>query len=269
MAYRSILRFIGVASLMFVRSLAGAQIAVKHPVGALHGFLTIRSQAGSILGYGELSEFATGDLVTSHLVYHFFDGSLDDETTTFTQGKTFQFVSDHHIQKGRFFPKPADITVEANGHVTTRSTDKDGKPTVESTQMDIPPDFANGMVGTVLQNIPADADEFKLGMIVSSGKPRAIKLDITAAGQQPFRIAGTSRKANVFRLKTEIGGVAGVIAPILGKQPHDILVSVLEGDTPVVVRILGPLGEDTAIVSIELAGATFPKDSTASHAAAK
>ena len=219
MAHRRIPCLIGAATLL-AASLANSQIAVKHPIGALHGFLTIRSQTGTYLGYGELSQYAAGDLATAHLVYHFLDGSLDDETTTFTQGKNFQFVSDHHIQKGKFFPKPSDITIESNGQITTRSTDKDGKPKVDTTQMDLSPDLSNGMVGTILQNIPADAPEFKLGMIVYSGKPRAIKLGITPNGQQSFRIAGVSRKATVFRLKTEIGGVAGVVAPLVGKQPH-------------------------------------------------
>jgi hypothetical protein len=115
------------------------------------------------------------------------------------------------------------------------------------------------MVGTILQNIPADAPEFKLGMIVPSGKGRAIKLDVTPDSQQTFHIAGTSRKASVFRVKTEIGGVAGVIAPLVGKKPADILIWVLEGEPPMIVRIVGPLGEGTAVVSLELAGATFSK----------
>ena len=187
MSYRRILRqgFLraaGAALLCCFATLAQGQdqVAVKHGVGALHGFLVIRSEGGVYLGYGELSEYAVGDRVTVHLVYRFRNGSVDDETTEFTQGKTYQFVSDHHIQRGRFFPKPSDITVEAGGKVTLRSTDKDGKTKVDTEQMDIPADFSNGMVGTILQNVPADAAEFKLGMIVPAGKARAIKLDISS-----------------------------------------------------------------------------------------
>jgi hypothetical protein len=117
MAYRSILRFIGVASLMFVRSLAGAQIAVKHPVGALHGFLTIRSQAGSTLGYGELSEFATGDLVTSHLVYHF---SMD-----------LSMTRPRPLPKARPFSSSATTTSRRAASFPSRPTSQ-SKPTVMS-----------------------------------------------------------------------------------------------------------------------------------------
>lgn len=263
MGHRRILRLAGVATVFFIASFAkgSAQIAVKDAIGALHGFVVIRSQSGSNLGYGELSEFAEGDLVTVHLLYHFLDGSLDEETTVFSQRKTFQFVSDHHVQKGHFFPKPSDITVEANGKVTSRSTEKDGKPKVDTEQMDIPPDFSNGMVGVILLNTPADAPEFKLGMIVPTPKPRLIKLDVTPDAQQPFHIAGALRKASIFRLKTELGGIAGKVAPLVGKQPADIFVWILQGKPPMLVRIQGQLAEDTPIVSIEVAGSTFPKNS--------
>ncbi|MGA8938069.1 MAG: hypothetical protein WB439_02785 [Acidobacteriaceae bacterium] len=263
MNYCRILRAAGVAALCCFATFAQGQnqVAVKHGVGALHGFLVIRSEGGRYLGYGELSEFATGDRAMVHMVYRFRDGSLDDETTEFTQGKTYQFVNDHHIQRGRFFPKPSDITVEAGGKVTMQSVEKDGKAKVDTDQMDIPADFSNGMVGTILQNVPADAGEFKLGMIVAAGKARAIRLDITPDGEGSFRIAGVARKAKIFCVKPELGGIAGVIAPLIGKQPGNVYIWVLEGETPMIVRIVGPLAEGTASVSIELAGATFAKGS--------
>jgi hypothetical protein len=235
-------------AILFFTVFAGngeCQLLVKHPVGARRGFLTVRSQGGVSLGYAELSEYAAG------------------ETTVFNQGKTFRFVSDHHIQKGRFFKTPSDITVEADGKVTTRSVDKDGKKKVDTESMEITPDFANGMVGTVIENLAEDAGEFKLGMIVPTPKPRAIKLDVTPDGEASFRVAGTSQKAHVFRLKPEIGGVAGVIAPLVGMQPKDILISVLEGEVPTIVRIEQQLAEGTPVLDIESAGTSFPRGSIA------
>jgi len=266
MGPRSMLRSACLAALLLASSFvaANAQMEVKHAVGALHGFLVIRSEGGVDIGSGEIFAFAEGDRVTIKTVYRFRDGSLDEETAIFTQRKTFQLVSDHHIQQGRFFPKPSDITVEGNGQVTLRSIDKDGKAKVETTKMDVSPALSNGVVGTILQNITPARPEFKLDMIVPAGKPRAIKLDVVPVGKQSVRIAGLRRDTTVFRLKTEIGGVAGVIAPIVGKQPPDIFISMIEGEVPVIVRILGPLAEGTAVVDIQLAGATFPR-SPASH----
>jgi hypothetical protein len=236
-----------------------AQIAVKHPVGARHGFLTVRTQSGVAMGYAELSEYAVGDVVTVDMAYHFLDGSLDEEVSSFRQGKTFEFLSDHHVQKGKFFKTQSDMLVEANGKATVKSIGKDGKEKVDTAQMQITPDLANGMVGTVMENIPASAGEFKLAMIAPTPKPLAIKLDITPEGEQTFRIAGTSRKAHVFRVRPQIGGVIGVVAAMINKQPADITISVLEGEVPTIVRIQQQLAEGTPMLDIEMAGASFPR----------
>jgi len=234
-------------------------IPVHHTQGALHGFLVIRSQAGATLGYGEFIQLTDGDRVTDHLVYHFRDGSLDDETTVFTQHGTFQFVSDHHIQRGPFFPKPSDITVEASGQVTTRTPGKDDKENVDTQHIDLPADISNGMIGTLLANVDPGAPPFKLGMVVpTGGKARLIHLAITPAYQSSFSVAGTSRKATVYLMKLDLGGVAGVVAPIVGKQPPPIIAWILEGEAPLFVREIGQLAEDCPVVSIEFAGATFP-----------
>jgi hypothetical protein len=234
-------------------------IPVHHSQGAVHGFLVLRSQTGATLGYGEFTQLAEGDRVTAHLVYHFRDGSLDDETTVFTQHNTFQLVSDHHVQRGPFFPKPSDITVEANGQVTTVTPAKDGTSKTETQHIDLPPDVSNGMIGTLLPNVDPSAPSFKLGQVVpSGGKARLIHLAITPAYQSSFTVAGVSRKATIYLMKLDLGGVAGVVAPVVGKQPSDIVIWVLEGNPPLFVREIGQLSEDGPIISIEFAGATFP-----------
>lgn len=241
---------------------AADPIQVHHIQGAVHGFLVIRSQAGATLGYGEFTQLADGDRVTAHLVYRFRDGSLDDETTVFTQRGTFQLVSDHHVQRGPSFPKPSDITVEASGQVTTRTPGKDGKENVETQHIDLPPDVSNGMIGTLLANIKPDTPPFKLGMVIpTGGKARLIHLAITPGEQASFTVAGAARKAHVYVMKLDLGGVVGVVAPIVGKQPSDIIAWILEGDAPLFVREIGQLSEDGPIVSIEFAGATFPHNS--------
>jgi hypothetical protein len=241
-------------------SLATADpISVRHTQGAVHGFLVVRSQAGAVLGYGEFTQFADGDRVTAHLVYRFRDGSLDDETTVYTQSKTFQLISDHHIQRGPFFPKPSDMTVEASGQVTTRTPGKDGKENVETQHIDLPPDVSNGMIGSLLANVDPGAPPFKLGMVVpSGGKARLIHLNITPGEQASFTVAGAPRRASIYTMKLDLGGVAGVVAPIVGKQPADIVAWILEGDTPLFVREIGQLSEDGTIVSVEFAGTIFP-----------
>jgi hypothetical protein len=66
-------------------------------------------------------------------------------------------------------------------------------------------------------------------------------------------------EATVFRIHPELGGIVGVIAQLIGLQPKDVMVWVLEGEQPAVVRIIGQLGGYGPVVSSELEGASFRK----------
>jgi hypothetical protein len=111
-------------------------ISVRHIQGPMHRFMVARSEAVKIIASGEFSQ---GDQLTMRLTYKFTDGSLDDERTTYRQQGTFRLVRNHHIQKGPFFVKPVDFTVEtATGIPTSRMEDKNGKIHVESRHIDLP-----------------------------------------------------------------------------------------------------------------------------------
>jgi hypothetical protein len=119
------------------------QIPMKHFQRPMHRFMVARSEAGTILDRGRFSQAVQGDEVTMRLTYQFVDGSIDDETTTYRQQGTFRLVRNHHIQKGTFFAKPIDYTVEAaTGMATSRTVDKNGKTHVESEHMSLPDDLA-------------------------------------------------------------------------------------------------------------------------------
>ena len=66
-----------------------------------------------------------------------------------------------------------------------------------------------------------------------------------------------------YVLKVEIGGVAGVLAPIVGKQPPDSHVWIASGEVPVFVRGEQPFYAGGPVWRIELASPTWPKPATA------
>ncbi len=232
---------------------------VRHIQGTGHAFLILRAESGAVLGYGELLQLVHGDRVNSRVTYHFRDGSLDDDTTIFTQRTTFHLISDHHVQHGRFFSKDSDLLVEEGGNIIIRTIGKDGKETIETSHIELPADTSNGFTGTMLLNVAPNSGPFRLGLIAPTGKGRLIQLSIDVAGEEPFSpVLGVRRKATIFRIHPELGGVAGVVAPLLGKQPKDVFVWVLEGDVPGLVRAIGPLEQGGPVVSIEPAGASYP-----------
>jgi hypothetical protein len=220
--------------------------------------MVARSEAGSIIARGEFSQLVQGNEVTMRLTYHFVDGSIDDETTTYRQEGTFRLVRNHHVQKGPFFAKPTDFAVEAaTGTATTRTTDRNGKIQVQSERIALPDDLANGFVGTLLLNVPQNTTPFRVGMLVPVGGGRLIRLLISRDGDEPFHVAGQAVTATVFRIHPELGGIVGWIARLIGLQPKDVMVWVLEGDDPAVVRIVGQLGGYGPVVNSELEGTSF------------
>lgn len=239
---------------------AAQTIPVRHVQKSMQGAMVARLPDGKVIANGAFTQEAQGDEVSMRLHYQFTDGSVDDETTTYSQHGVFRLVRYHHVQKGPFFQKPVDYSVEAKtGTATSRTVDSSGKEDVESAHIDLPDDVANGFVGTLLLNVPPNTAPFRVGLLAPVGKGRLIRLLISAEGMQPFTMEGKPMKAAVFRIHPELGGIVGMIAPLIGLQPKDVMVWVLESDDPAVVRIVGQLGGYGPVVSSELAGTSFGK----------
>jgi hypothetical protein len=233
---------------------------VKHIQLPRHEFMVARSETGKIIAGVEFTEDVQGDEVTMRLTYNFVDGSIDDETTTYRQQGKFQLVRDHHIQKGRFFAKPMDFTVEADtGIAISRTADKNGEIHVESEHINLPDDLANGFVGTLLLNVSPNTTPFRVGILAPVFGGRLIRILISPEGEQPFQKSGQTLKATVFRIHPELGGILGMIATLVGLQPKDVMVWILEGEKPAVVRVVGQLGGSGPVLSSELEGTSFGK----------
>jgi hypothetical protein len=236
-------------------------VRVHHPEGTLHGFLSLTTEQGQVLAVGDLIEIVRGDRVTSRLTFHFKDGSLDDETTVFTQRGVFRLVSDHHIQRGPYFPTQLDMNIDVvKGTVVTRWKGKDGKEQVSSEKMKLPPDLYNGLVTPVVKNLRTDAPETKVSMIVATPKPRIVTLAMSPLGPAPFSVAGSERKALQYEIKIELGGIVGLIAPVVGKEPPNIYMWIEGGEVPVFLRETGPLFEGGSVLSISLVGPGWPEN---------
>ena len=234
-------------------------IPVRHVEGTIHGFLELRSEDGRVLASGDIVQVVHGDRVTSHTLFNFKDGSIDDETTVFSQHRTFHLITDHHIQKGPSFPHPMDVLIDSrSGQVTVRSTGKDGKEEVKTDHLGLPPDLANGMVPLVVENIRPDAPETKVSMLVATPKPRLVKLAISYRGEETFLVVGSPRKAIHYEIKIELGGVAGVVAPLIGKEPPNVQLWISGGQAPTFVKEQGPIYPEGPMMTIQLASPVWP-----------
>lgn len=243
---------------LWISAAANAQVAVRHQEGLVHGFLALRTTNGETLADGDLMQTARGDRVTSRLVFHFKDGSLHDESAVFSQRGRFRLISDHLIQKGPAFKHPIDMNVNGKtGNVLVRYTE-DGKEKTVDDHFDLT-NVANGLQLTLLKNIPPDTPETKVGFVVATPKPQLVTLVIKPMGEEPFSTGDAQRKAIHFVAKVDIGGISGVLADLLGKQPPDTNIWILEGEAPAFVKSEGPLTAGGPVWRIELVTAVWPR----------
>jgi hypothetical protein len=260
---RLLVATVGLALGLCSTASSGEQVLVRHAEGLVHGFLSLRAQDGSLLADGDLIQTSRGARVTSRLVFHFKDGSVHDETAVFAQRRQFRLLTDHLVQKGPSFPQPLEMSINAaSGQVVVRYTDDHGQSKVESEHLDLPPDVANGLILTMLKNVRSEAPPKSVGFVAATPKPRLVKLAITTAGDEAFSTGGTSRKAMHYVLKVELGGISGVVAPLIGKQPPDSHVWILGGEAPAFVKSEQPLYSGGPVWRIELVSPVWAHAST-------
>ena len=234
-------------------------VAVRYVEGLAHGFLVLRSLDGKALANGDLIQTARAGRVTSQVLFHFTDGSVHDETGVFSQSDYFRLLTYHLVQKGPTFPTSLDMTMNAQtGAVTVRYRDEDGKEKVEDEKLDLPTDVANGIMIVLLKNLSSKTVPSTASYVAATPKPRLVKLDISAAGSESFSIAGSARRATHYVVKADIGGLAGLLAPLVGKQPPDNHVWILEGAAPAFVKSEGPLYLGGPSWRIELTSPMWP-----------
>ena len=184
---------------------------------------------------------------------HFRDGSLDDETTVYSQKSTFRLISDRHVQRGPSFPDPFDITMDVRSQQTSIRDLSKGGGAVKTEHMDLPPDLSNGLLFNLIKNLRPNGPKVEVSYLALSTKPRMVKLAITMEKEDHFRIAGRPFKAAEWDVKPELGGITGIVAPLIGKQPPDTHVWVAEGGVPTIVRVDGALYTGGPVWSIQLA----------------
>jgi hypothetical protein len=234
------------------------RVPVAQRQGAIHGFLILRDQDGKEIAVGDEINEVRGSVIHARTVFRFRDGSIDDEETWYRQGGDFQLIRDHHVQKGPSFPKPSDVTIDVTKSEVDWVDMSAGGNQAKSQHMGFPSDLANGMVPLLVQNLPQHASEWKLTYLAIDTKPRIVTLDIKPDGSDKVLIGVDGREAARFNIHTDIGGIAGVVAPIVGKQPRDLKMWFLGGAAPIFVRMEGQFFEDGPIWTVMLAAPAWP-----------
>lgn len=239
-------------------SAQASPIPVRFAEGMVRGFLELSDSDGNRIASGDFLQVPRGGELKCRTVLYFKDGSLHDESAVFIQEKNFLMKSYHLIQKGKAFEEEMEVSLDRSGGGKYRVTvGKQGHEKVLEGKLDLPLDVYNGMVPTVLKNLPKGARE-KIHMVAFTPAPRVIELDMVPDGEDRVLVGDLEKSADHYVLKPKLG-LLKLPAALLGRTPPDNHIWTITKDVPAFVRFTGPLALGGPIWRIELASPRWPK----------
>ncbi len=206
---------------------------------------------GRLLARGEQVQSVHGNTVTKRLTFRFNDGSLDDETTEFSDAGALRLIAYHHVQKGPSFPHPLELAIDrASGRVVTRDIGNGGD--IEEKTLTLPADLSNGLITDIVQNVTPAALPLSVSYLAATPKLRLVRLVITSRGVDSFGTAAAPYKAQHYVVDVRLGGLEGVVSSAIRKSLPRSHIWINAG-VPAFVRAETPLGVDGPMWRIDLA----------------
>ena len=239
--------------------LEAAPIAVRLPEGNVRGFLILRSPEGTVIAHGELRQRSRGGgMLESRLTLQWKDGSSYDEMVTFSQDRVFVLHAYRLQERGPSLPT-TDVSFDRQRrHYEARMQETPGGPEkTASGELECPPDLYNGMALVLLKNLPTGAAEVQMAAFLP--KPRLITMRLAEEGQDGVLIGGLRKTAKRYLVTLHVGGVAGVVANLIGKTAPDLRYWFVPGEIPAFVRFQGAMFLHGPVWGIELASVEWPK----------
>jgi hypothetical protein len=259
MSTKSVSLFVVIAALIWSCAPEAAPIRVRLSEGNYRGFLVLRSLDGTAIAYGETSQKATSNVVECHTILRFKDGSLYDESVTFSQKGVFRLEGYRLVQHGPSYPTLEVSFDRKSGQYKARSqAEKEGKEKVAGGTFEMPADLYNGLALMLLKNLPGGAGA-TVHMAVFTPEPRLIEMEWSWEGEDPVLLGGRAMKAMRSLVKLKIGGLTGAIAALIGKSPPDSRYWLVTGDVPAFVRFEGAMFLNGPVWRLEMTSVEWPK----------
>ena len=235
-----------------------APVRVRFTEGVTRGFLAIRTPQGELIGHGELRQKPRGDEVDSRLLLQFKDGSVHDEVTTYSQRGVLRLEAYKLVQRGPSFPGVEVSFDRKSGRYQAKTRERaDGPEEAASGELEMPADLYNGMALLILKNLPPG--ERATGQLAAfTPKPRLLRMELGREGEDRVVFAGDPKQAVRHLVNLEIGGLTGVVASMIGKNPPDLRYWLVLGDIPAFVRFEGSMFLNGPVWRVEMAGVEAP-----------
>ena len=232
---------LGLAVLGGVHSAYGEPVKVRLVEGNTRGFLVLRTLDGRPLAHGELTQRPGGGVIDSRLALSFADGSVWDERVTFSQNAVFRLEAYRLRQHGPSFPTSEVSFDRRSGRFTARTQDQKGDEIKDASgELDMPADLYNGMALGLLKNLVPGRSAS--GQIVAfTPRPRLVRMELTHEADDTVRLGAAIHTARRYLVRLEVGGLTGVIASLVGKDPPDLRYWLVTGEVPAFVKFEGAM----------------------------
>ncbi len=251
--------FFVIAILLWSGSVEGAPIPVRLLEGNFRGFLVLRSLDGTAIAYGELSQKPTGKFIDSHMILRFKDGSLYDESATFSQEGVFRLEGYRLVEHGPSYPTMEVSFDRKSGRYQARSqAEKDQEPKTAGGTFEMPADLYNGMALILLKNLPGGAGA-TVQLAVFMPEPRLLEMEWNWEGEDEVLLGDLPMKAMRSLVKLKIGGLSGWMASLIGKSPPDLRYWLVSGDVPAFVKFEGAMFLNGPVWRLEMTTVSWPK----------
>lgn len=237
--------------------LDAAPLTVRLLEGNARGFLVLRSGDGKPIAYGELRQRPRGSWIESRLVLTFQDGSLRDETATFSQKGVFRLEGYRLVQRGPALPKAEIAFDRRSGRYRAVVQDGNDEKTAAG-PLEMPADLYNGMDLVLLKNLPAGTSA-TVQTAAFLPKPRLIKTVLSREGEERVLVGGEAKPVTRYLVNLELTGLTGLIAPLLGKEPPDRRYWLASGEVPAFLRFEGAMFLNGPVWRLEQTTVEWPR----------
>jgi hypothetical protein len=232
--------------------LVAATIPVRFSEGVTHGFLTLSGVDGVTLAHGDLLQVVRGGETDKRMIFHFKDGSVFDENVTFTQEGVYALKSYRLSESGPAFEGDREISMTpAKGAYRVKTKDhKGGAEQILEGTLDLPADVYNGLILTVVKNLPKGAGEV-VHFVAFTPAPKLIELALSPVGEEKVAVGDLTKNAVHYLMKPRLGAWLRFFATILGRVPPDLHAWVVIDEVPAFVGFEGTLGTQGQVWRIE------------------
>lgn len=233
--------------------LQAAPVPVRFAEGVAHGFLVLRSVAGEALAQGDLLQVPRDGEIDKRMTFRFKDGSVFDEHVTFTEQGVYAMKNYRLSQTGPSFAMDTEISLTrtTGAYRVTTKDHKGGKETTIEGTLELPADVYNGMILTVVKDLPKGAGE-TIHFVAFTPQPKLIELELTPVGEQKIMVGELTKTAVHYVMKPRLGIWLTFFATILRRMPEDLHAWILTDQVPAFVGFEGALTTPGPVWRIEL-----------------